>query len=385
MKKLLTLIIAGSLVFMISCTKNSDITEDTSSEETTTEQTTTAATIVVTDTSTTTPPVTTSAKPEITLPSTQTTQETTVKETQKETEKKITLADYFIAPGNSQRPVAIMIDNEGLKSYPQGGLEKAQIVYEIIAEWGETRLVPIFYEYSKGNIGPVRSARHYYLQFAMEYDPVFVHIGFSPQAQTMIKNNNLPSLNGLTPSNYGVFFDITNDPKNWQDTYTKFELLVNHIPKLGYRKEPAKEFPFEYGEVVLAGDKVNSIELVYSRWYTAGFSYDHDTDLYARIRKGSYHVDRYTGDVLAARNIIVQKVKTYGIKNDTAGRMTMDNVGKGSGYFLTGGECVEITWEKTSDFTQTIYRLKDTDARLTLNPGQTWIMVVADDSRIILE
>ena len=232
MKKILALLIASSFILMISCKKNNDIIEDTTREETTTEQTTTTSS-ASTAPSTTYAKTSVSSKPEITLPSSQTTKETSINEKQKETEKKITLADFFAAPGDSKRPVAIMIDNEGLNSYPQGGLEKAQIVYEMIAEWGETRLMPVFYEYDKGNIGPVRSARHYYLQFAMEYDPIIVHIGFSPQADTMIKKNNLPSLNGLTPSNYGVFFDITNDPKNWQDTYTKFELLANHIPKLG--------------------------------------------------------------------------------------------------------------------------------------------------------
>ena len=297
---------------------------------------------------------------------------------------KNVLSDYFVMPDLNTRPVAVMIDNEGYKGYPQGGIGKAQIIYEIIVEWGETRLMAIFFGLDKGNVGPVRSIRHYFIEYAMEYDPILLHIGYSPQAQTMIKKNNLASINGLF-GEHAIFFDITTEKNNWQDTYTKLEYMKNHISNLNFRKEPSKEFPFEYKETTVDTGSCKDVYLEYSKGYNVEFEYDDETTLYARKRNGLYHEERYSGKILAAKNIIIQKVETYPILNDKSGRMTMNNVGSGSGYFITNGNYEEIKWEKTSEFSQTLYTYSDNDEKITLNEGQTWIMIMPEDAKILID
>ena len=99
-----------------------------------------------------------------------------------------------IFKGND-RPIAVMIDNHNL-AWPQAGLNQAYMVYEIIVEGGETRLMALFKGVDLEKIGPVRSARHYFIDYAMENDAIYVHFGQSPQAQTDIKrrwNNILES------------------------------------------------------------------------------------------------------------------------------------------------------------------------------------------------
>ena len=85
------------------------------------------------------------------------------------------------------RPFAIMIDNEKGAWKQQTGLQQAYLVYEIIVEGGITRLLAIYKDQDVSKIGPVRSARHYYLDYALENDAVFTHFGYSPQALNDIK------------------------------------------------------------------------------------------------------------------------------------------------------------------------------------------------------
>ena len=90
-----------------------------------------------------------------------------------------------IFKGND-RPIAVMIDNHK-DAWPQAGLQDAYMVYEIVVEGGETRLMALFKGVNVDKIGPVRSARHYFLDYAMENDAIYVHFGQSPQAESDIK------------------------------------------------------------------------------------------------------------------------------------------------------------------------------------------------------
>ena len=99
----------------------------------------------------------------------------------------------------SDRPVAIMIDNHK-GAWPQVGLNSAYSVYEIIVEGGETRLMALFKGVDLDKIGPVRSARHYFLDYALENDAIYVHYGWSPKAQSDISSLNVDNINGITES-----------------------------------------------------------------------------------------------------------------------------------------------------------------------------------------
>ena len=89
-----------------------------------------------------------------------------------------------IYSGN-ERPIAVMLDNSKA-SWPQAGLNDAFLVYEMIVEGGETRLMALFKGADLDKIGSLRSARHYFLDYALENDAIYVHFGWSPQAQSDI-------------------------------------------------------------------------------------------------------------------------------------------------------------------------------------------------------
>ena len=96
----------------------------------------------------------------------------------------------------NDRPIAVMIDNHS-DAWPQAGLNQAYMVYEIIVEGGETRLMALFKGVDLDKIGPVRSARHYFIDYAMENDAIYVHFGQSPQAQSDIKKYSINDINGI--------------------------------------------------------------------------------------------------------------------------------------------------------------------------------------------
>ena len=99
----------------------------------------------------------------------------------------------------TDRPIAVMIDNHK-QAWPQAGLNKAYLVYEAIVEGGETRLMALFKGVTVDKIGPVRSSRHYFLDYAMENDAIYAHYGWSPQAESDIKQYKINNLNGITES-----------------------------------------------------------------------------------------------------------------------------------------------------------------------------------------
>jgi hypothetical protein len=294
--------------------------------------------------------------------------------------------DDYSLPFAGMRPMAVMIDNQGSRVLPQGGLDKAQIVYEVIVEGGLTRLMPVFWGTEPEMIGPVRSARHYFLDFSMEYDAIYVHYGGSPQAGDDIKKLKQQEIDGMYLG-LDVFWDLTKDLGNWQDSYTSMEKLEKHAEKKKYHDTANVNFPFTYNDtgtdIVPAGDNAATITLKYPSM-TSKYEYDSTTGMYKRFRYGKEHMERVTGKQLEAKNIIVLYVPNWDIKGDYAGRQDMDTTGSGNGYYVSCGKVVKLKWSKESRRAQTKYTYENGDP-LVLNRGQTWIQVMPVKAKVTIE
>jgi hypothetical protein len=295
--------------------------------------------------------------------------------------------DDFSLPAEGMRPMAVMIDNQGSKVLPQGGLDKAQIVYEVIVEGGLTRLMPVFWGTEPELIGPVRSARHYFLDFSMEYDAIYVHYGGSPQAGSDIRKLKVNEIDGIYLGT-DVFWDLTNDRNNWQDTYTSMEKLKKHADKKKFRDTTDVKFPLEYNQaasdiIPVNGDNASTITLKYPSM-TSRYDYDSETGTYKRFRNGKEHMERVSGKQLEARNIIVMFVRNWDIKGDPEGRQDMDTTGNGTGYFITCGKAVKLKWSKESRGSQTKYTYED-GTPIVLNRGQTWIQIMPVNAKVTIE
>jgi len=302
-------------------------------------------------------------------------------------ENEVPVEDDYSLPFKGIRPMAVMIDNQGSRVLPQGGLDKAQIVYEVIVEGGLTRLMPIFWGTEPEMIGPVRSARHYFLDFSMEYDAIYVHYGGSPQAGSDIKKLKVNEIDGLYLGP-DVFWDLTKDPGNWQDSYTSMEKLKKYAEKKSFKDTTDAGFPLTYNEtgsdiVPADGSNAVNITLKYPSM-TSSYVYDSETGTYKRFRLGKEHMERVSGKQLEAKNIIVMFMRNWDIKGDSAGRQDMDTTGSGTGYFITRGKAVKLKWSKESRSSQTKYTYENGEP-VVLNRGQTWIQIMPINAKVTIE
>lgn len=293
--------------------------------------------------------------------------------------------DDFYLPKTGIRPFAVMIDNEGTRVLPQGGLNMAQIVYEVIVEGGLTRLMPIFWGTEPEMIGPVRSARDYFLDYSMEYDAIYVHYGGSPQAGRDIPKFKINEIDGLYLGP-DVFWDLTKDRGNWQDSYTSMEKLKAHALKKKFSETASVEFPFIYNltEATPGTDNIATVITLKYPSMTSKYEYDSNTGLYKRFRYGKEHMERVSEKQFEAKNIIVQFVPNYDIKGDKAGRQEMNTIGSGKGYFITNGRVIDLKWSKESRRAQTKYSDKAGNPIL-LNRGQTWIQIMPVTAKVTIE
>jgi hypothetical protein len=269
-----------------------------------------------------------------------------------------------------KRAVAVMIENQAL-ARPQSGMLDADIIYELSVEGGITRFLAVYLHRSPEIIGPVRSSRHYFLDLVLEYNAIYAYYGFSPQAQVDIPKLKIQGINGLYDG-YTYWRDDTR--KQPHDAYTSMEKITTRSEKLGFKNDRAsREFKFSSNDYIPSEADAPLVKINYPVKYTVSFEYEPDNKRYLRYINDKPHTDRETGEQLSARNIIIQYVQTKVI--DSVGRLDIALVGKGEGYYITGGGMEKIKWEKKIRSGATTY-YDFNGKEISLNPGQTWVQIV---------
>ena len=299
-----------------------------------------------------------------------------------EVKKKIKIVDE----DSNERPLAVMIDNNvGYDTH--AGLQDSYINYVIIVEGGYTRIMALFKDRDVSLIGPVRSSRHYFLDYALESDAIYAHYGWSTFAENDIKTLGVNNINGLTADSaywrdkkiaapHNVFTSTETlykyaESKNY-DTKTDDWKLLNYSPDEINFKGPKKDK--KTGEV--SDDPrivANSLSLKYSNNQTTSYTYDSENKYYLRFMDGKQHLDKTTRQQLHYKNIIIEKVENYDL--DSYGRQDLETVGDGEGYYITNGYALPITWQKTNRDSKTIYKYLD-GSKVVVNDGNTFIQII---------
>lgn len=281
------------------------------------------------------------------------------------------------------RPIAVMIDNEK-GAWPQAGLNSAYMIYEIIIEGGATRFEALFKEDKlPAKLGPVRSSRHYFLDYAMEHDAIYVHFGWSPLAQSDISKLKINNINGI----YDTFFWREPPKTSYHNAFTSHDNIVKYIARKGYRDEQKQECIIQYNEkdTDLSADKIaNNIQIKYSSMHNTSYTYDAESKTYLRSMRGEEHKDRFTGERFYAKNILIYKVRDELLPDtEDKGRRELYNIGSGEGYYITNGKCIPMKWKKESRSSKTIYRDLEGN-ELKFNDGITWVQIVPEYGSITI-
>ncbi len=285
----------------------------------------------------------------------------------------------------TDRPIAVMIDNHKA-ALPQGGLNDAYMVYEIIVEGGESRLMALFKGKDLDKIGPVRSSRHYFLDYALENDAIYVHFGWSPQAEYDISNLKVNNINGISESSSS--FWRTKDKSAPHNVATSTQKILEIAKRKDYATTSTKKSVLNYvvDDVKLEnGEKADEITIPYSDSNVVKYTYDLDTGRYQRYSKGIEETDWTTKEKVTTKNIIITFARNATINDgENKGRQTLYNTGTLDGYYITNGRAIKITCEKSSRSSQTVY--KDLEGNeIKVNDGNTFVQICPIDAKVRIE
>ena len=299
-------------------------------------------------------------------------------------EEPIVIEEPKTLSGDS-RPIAVMIDNN-INAMPQAGLLEADIIYEIIVEGGESRLMLILQDKDLDKIGPIRSARHYFLDYALENDAIYVHYGWSPQAQSDIASLGVNNINGIYESS--TDFWRVSDKYAPHNAVTSTEAILEIANREGYRTWKNKDNVLNYvvDEVELEdGETANTITIPYSVGNVVKYEYDEDLKEYVRYSRGEKQVDWDTGKTVTTKNIIIEKAENWTLNDGSGkGRQELNNIKELDGYYITNGKSIEITCDKTSRSGQTVYRDLEGN-EINVKDGKTFIQICPIDADITIE
>ena len=275
-----------------------------------------------------------------------------------------------IFKGND-RPIAVMIDNHS-DAWPQAGLNKAYMVYEIIVEGGETRLMALFKGQDVEKIGPVRSSRHYFLDYAMENDAIYAHYGWSPQAESDIGTYKINNINGIIESS-STFWRVKDKAAPHNAETRKYRTTSDEKSVLNYTTD---EVNLEDGEDAI------TVTIPHSQLQTVKYQYDEDTKTYKRFARGKAQTDWETKNPITTKNIIIEFCDSYTLSDsENKGRQGLYNIGTFDGYYITNGKAIKIKCTKSSRSEKTEY--KDLDGNeIKVNDGNTFVNICPKNAKV---
>ena len=290
----------------------------------------------------------------------------------------------------NDRPVTgVMLENS-VDARPQSGLSDAGIVFEAIAEGGITRFLALYQVEQPTLIGPIRSARPYYVQWAAGFDAAYTHSGGSGEALSLIRTLGL---NDMDHGNYPNSFDRVSNRYAPHNVYTSMARLDSLRSSLGFNKSVFEPFVRiaeepEEDEAAVADNetevkktakpktvkKASKIDFnISGPLYNTSYSYDVDSNTYARKMAGIKHLDEKSGKQIKP-SVLIALITTQGFHSDGV-HTTYKTTGTGSILLFQNGEVIEGKWSKSSS-SASLKFTTNAGKSLELQPGQTWITAI---------
>lgn len=311
------------------------------------------------------------------------------------TGEKVYSQPYFVA--------TVMIDNHPDARPQQSGLSQASIVYEAIAEGGITRYLSIMPLSQDDNtsIGPVRSARPYFIDWASEYNGFYVHAGGSDTAlNDLFLNAAVYNIDGLEWEEVSFTSKDLFVPAEWRSTtdflFNRFATFAGltlfqphnlfldlvYLRFLGDSLDATMDRPFApqfthflFSDVPLPADVQSvlsfSIDFSFPSYFVEYF-YDATDGLYHRFL--AQQEARDVQDFIRPKNVIV--LLTTAQQVDDYGRLEMDTRSGGKAWVFTQGTLFEGVWSYDAVQQKTRFFHADGVTEIALSSGQTWIEVI---------
>lgn len=296
---------------------------------------------------------------------------------------------YVSSKVAKRRPYAVMINNIGYAFERQMGTSKADLIYEALAEGGITRMLAVFEDVSGvKKIGSVRSARHYYVEFAQEWDAIFCHFGHTKYAVSKMEELNTNNLSGLSAIG-GIVYARDRSIRAPHNVFTNGKKLKKGAKKQGYSQKKdetamAEHFQFHETDTDLPdGKKAMRITIPFSAYSTCKMKYNKKSKVYMKSEYGKKHMDIYYKKQLKFKNVIIQLVDESNIDHNGYQTMKLKKA-SGKGFYYTNGKRINITWKRTESTNEMAY-YDESGNVLTVNPGKTYIAVYPKNRKNLIK
>lgn len=270
------------------------------------------------------------------------------------------------------RPMAVMINNAPA-ARPQSGLMSADIVYEVLAEGGITRLVAIYQSAKEvTKIGPVRSIRPYLIDLGESYHGVLVHAGGSTDAYALIQSLHKEDLDEI--SNAGAYFWRDKSRKAPHNLYSSADKLQAGAKKRGYSlvDSAVPAYTFRKEDDPAEGESASQVEIKFLLdSYRIAYKYNEKSKLYERFVGKKPHKDLDTGTPLTATNVVILGADHQIL--DKVGRLHVNLESGGKAVLLQRGKLISGEWVRKKD---DVIRFVKDGAEVPLYPGKTYFNIV---------
>ena len=282
------------------------------------------------------------------------------------------------------RPWAVMINNLQ-QALPQCGVSEAELLYEIPAEGGITRMMAVFTDISGvEKLGSMRSIRPYYGEVGMSYDAIIVHAGGSEAGYSLLRDNDWDHLDGVRETYAAAPFQRDPDRMQYGVEHSLFAngpKLIEAAEEKGFAFEHDGEYDyglsFDDDAAEQCTDEAEFAQINFNSYKYTRFRYNAGEGVYYAEQYGEPYMDADYDVQLSFANLLFLQTEIKVI--DSYGRLDVELTGEGSGWFVTGGRCVEITWQRDGLTSPFHYYLAD-GSELSLSPGHSYIGIMGNDA-----
>jgi len=301
----------------------------------------------------------------------------------------------------TRRPLAVMIENH-TEARPQSGLSSADVIYETVAEGGITRFMGVFLcNLQDAQVGPVRSARTYFLDWLSEYDALYAHVGGAntpgpANALGQIIKYGVKDLNQFSigfPTFWRDYQRLGKAVATEHTMYSTTQKLWAIGAKRGWTAVDDENKRWDTSFVLwkFKDDKkdfgkTNKIDVEFWQGYTdfsVNWEFDNTCNCYKRKNGGAPHLDLNNNNQLAAKNVVIQFEREShandGYENNA--HLLYKTIGEGKAMFFIDGDVAEGKWIKNSRTSRTKY-IDSSGKEIIFNRGLIWIQTVPEGSKV---
>lgn len=279
-----------------------------------------------------------------------------------------------------QHPVAAMIDDHS-GARPQSGFNAAAQVWQAPAEGGIPRYMMIFQDALPASLGPIRSARQYFIDWASELKAMYIHLGGSPQALASLRSGGHGQ---LVYNADGLRFDGSlmwriKERAAPHNVYTDAANILKMEAAVGVKGAAGPPVWSFGGPLTAEARPVGTKIVAQYQTETITYRYDPASNTYRRFINASktQQVDNADGSPVAPANVVILRM-AFGALNDghpDKHRLEAQNIGKGQAIISSNGRVIVGTWKKASATAPTLLLGPDGKA-VTLVAGQTFVQVI---------